>query len=80
MATKTQECCSWCNHPIVKMSVELYCLVWGIIGLLFLVGMIWGFIKFRTVNPQNFGKGMMWGQTPNQTQGSFLENCKFCPQ
>ena len=80
MATKTQECCNWCNHPIVKMLVEFYCLVWGVIGLLFLIGMIWGLVKFRTLNPQNFSKGMMWGQAQNQSGQSFLEKCKYCPQ
>ncbi len=63
MAVKKIQCnCVCCGHPIVKLLAELYFVIWGIIGLLFLICMIWGFIKFKTFEKHGLFKGMMAGE------------------
>ena len=63
MAVKKVQCdCVFCGHPIVKLLVEFYCIIWGIIGLLFSTGIIWGFVKFKTFEKNGLFKGMMAGE------------------
>ena len=63
MAVKKVQCdCVLCGHPIVKLLAEFYFVVWGIIGLLFLICMIWGFVKFKTFEKNGLFKGMMAGE------------------
>lgn len=58
MAEKKTACeCLCCNHPIVKRLIEFYCLIWGVIGIIFLIMMIWSFFQFKTLA----AKGGWWG-------------------
>jgi len=60
---KGSDCrCLCCNHPIVKLLAEFYFIVWGIIGLLFLICMIWGIVKFKSFEKNGLFKGMMAGE------------------
>lgn len=54
MATKGERNCFLCHHPIVKMLIEFYCLVWGLIGVLFLIGFIWGLVQYKTLETNGF--------------------------
>jgi hypothetical protein len=67
MPNKATDCC-WCNHPIVKSLVEAYCLVWAVIGIIFLAAMIWGFIQFRSFGANGWGKYMMQQGAQNQNK------------
>lgn len=49
--------CLCCNHPVVKKAVEFYCIIWGIIGIVFLLMMLWGMIQYKTLA----AKGGWWG-------------------
>jgi hypothetical protein len=59
--------CLCCNHPIVKKAVEFYCIIWGVIGIVFLIMMVWSLFQFKTLA----AKGAWWmmgqpGSTQNQ--------------
>lgn len=57
---KGSDCqCLFCNHPIVKMLAEFYFIVWGVIGLLFVIGMIWGLLRFQTFMGKDCGFQML---------------------
>jgi len=63
MAVKKVQCdCLFCGHPIVKILAEFYFIIWGVIGLFFLIGMIWGFVKFKTFEKSGLFKGMYAGE------------------
>jgi hypothetical protein len=59
--------CLCCNHPIVKTLAEFYFLVWGVIGLLFLVGVIWGMLNLKNWQKNMFDQVM--SQQQNQMPG-----------
>ncbi|GEM_PF-5775859 len=70
---KTLSHCLWCHHPILKKSIEFYCLLWTVIGLIFLLMMIWGMFQYKTLGKSMWG----WSRAPammQQKTNSFQPN------
>ena len=65
---KVPDCtCVCCNHPVAKMLVEGCCLVWGLVGILVLIGMLWGLVVMKKFNQAGWP---VMGNCPASQQNS----------
>ena len=44
--------CLCCGHPVLKKAVEFYCLVWGVLGIIFFIMMFWWMVQYKSSAPR----------------------------
>jgi len=65
---QSKACDCWCcGHPILKKSIEFYCLIWGVIGIVFIIMMVWSLFQFKNLA----AKGGWWMGGPGAAQGQY---------